>query len=256
VSLLPGAEPFAHDGGSVGALVCHGFTGSPASMRPWAEFLAGAGLSVQLPRLPGHGTRWQDLALTRWQDWYSAARTAFVSLQRSCDRVFVMGLSMGGTLALRLAERHGDEVAGIVVVNPSLMTTRRAFRALPVLERLVPSVRGITDDIALPGVTEGGYDRVPLGALRSLTQLWATTRADLARIDQPLLVFRSAVDHVVEAENSALLLREVSSPDVEERLLPDSFHVATLDKDATTIFSASLDFIRRVSAASQPIVQD
>ncbi len=256
MSLLPGAEPFAHDGGSVGALVCHGFTGSPASMRPWAEFLAGAGLSVQLPRLPGHGTRWQDLALTRWQDWYSAAHTAFVDLHRSCDQVFVMGLSMGATLALRLAELHGAEVAGIVVVNASLMTARRALRVLPVLERVLPSVRGITDDIALPGVTEVGYDRVPLRALRSLTQLWAMTRADLARIDQPLLVFRSAVDHVVEAENSALLLREVSSPDVEERLLPDSFHVATLDKDATTIFSASLDFIRRVSASSQPIVQD
>ena len=67
--LLPGAEPYSHAGGRVGALVLHGFTGQPLSVKPWGQHLAGAGLSVEVPRLPGHGTRWQDLNLTTWNDW-------------------------------------------------------------------------------------------------------------------------------------------------------------------------------------------
>ena len=256
MALMAGAEPFSRDGGSTGVVFCHGFTGSPASLRPWAEFLADAGLSVRLPRLTGHGTRWQDLALTRWQDWYATVDGAFNDLRTSCAEVFAMGLSMGGTLALRLAEQHGPDVAGLVLVNPSLMSLRRGFRALPVLERALPSVRGIANDIAKPGVAERGYNRVPLRALRSLTELWTTTRADLAKVDQPLLVFRSRVDHVVEAENTALLLRSVKSADVEQRVLANSFHVATLDHDAPAIFGESLDFVHRVSAAAHSVVQD
>jgi carboxylesterase len=252
VSVLSGAEPFEHDGGPIGVVLCHGFTGSPVSMRPWADFLANAGLSVRLPLLPGHGTRWQDLAPVRWPQWYASVEDAFVDLRQRCERVFVMGLSMGGTLALRLAEVHGPDVAGVVVVNPSLMSLRRSFRLLPVLERLVPSVRGITNDVALAGISESGYPRVPLRALRSLTQLWSLTRGELDRIDQPLLVFRSAVDHVVEAENTAVLLAGIRSADVEERVLPDSFHVATLDHDAGTIFTGSLAFVRRQASGVGP----
>ena len=69
--VLPGAEPFRHEGGEVGVLLCHGFTGSPQSLRPWAEYLAERGLTVALPLLPGHGTRWEDMQLTGWQDWYA-----------------------------------------------------------------------------------------------------------------------------------------------------------------------------------------
>src|SRR3712207_6381224 len=102
--LFPGAEPFAAEGGSVGVLLCHGFTGSPRSMRPWGEYLGAAGLTVALPRLPGHGTTWQELGRTRWEDWYAEVDRELADLRRRCASVFVMGLSMGGTLALRLAE--------------------------------------------------------------------------------------------------------------------------------------------------------
>jgi carboxylesterase len=255
VSLSPDARPFAHDGGSagtgpdrlgsVGVVLCHGFTGSPASMLPWARFLADADLTVRLPRLPGHGTSWRDMAFTRWPDWYAAVDRSFDELAERCDSVFVMGLSMGGTLALRLAETHGPKVAGVVVVNPSLLTLRKSFRFLPLIEPFVPTVKGIASDINVSGADEVGYDRVPVPALRSLTALWRITRAELDRIEQPLLVFRSVVDHVVEPINTEVLLAGVRSTEKEERLLPDSFHVATLDVDAPTIFEGSLDFVRR-----------
>ena len=109
--VMPGAEPFTHVGGSTGALLCHGFTGSPQSLRPWAEYLAEAGLSVWLPRLPGHGTAWQDMARTRWEDWYAEVDRAFDELRAHADEIFVMGLSMGGCLALRLAEVRGPRSA-------------------------------------------------------------------------------------------------------------------------------------------------
>src|SRR6266498_2414929 len=107
VALVPGAEPFHHDGGPVGVLLCHGFTGSPGSLRPWGEHLAGKGLTVSLPRLPGHGTRWQEMQLTGWEDWYATVDKAFLARhedllaafgqgQERCEQVFVTGLSMGG----------------------------------------------------------------------------------------------------------------------------------------------------------------
>ena len=83
-----------------GVLLLHGFTGSPASMRPWGELLAQRSWTVRVPRLPGHGTRWQDMNITRWEDWYSEADRNLRELTSRCDRVFVAGLSMGGALTL------------------------------------------------------------------------------------------------------------------------------------------------------------
>jgi carboxylesterase len=244
VPVQPGCEPFSYEGGKVGALMVHGFTGSPFSMRPWGEHLAAAGLTVLGPRLPGHGTRWQEMNLTRWQDWYGEVERGFDTLRGRCDQVFVMGLSMGGTLALRLAEEKGDDLAGIVTVNASLMTLRKDAKLLPYVARVVPSLKAIGDDIKKPGVTERAYDRTPLRAAVSLSQLWQLTRDDLGRIEQPLLVFRSAEDHVVEPASGALIMSSVSSTDVREIVLADSYHVATLDNDAPLIFAESLEFVR------------
>ena len=146
--LMPGAEPYRHDGGEIGVLLCHGFTGSPQSMRPWGEYLAERGLTVSLPLLPGHGTRWQDMQVTGWQDWYAEADRALRELTDRCSRVFVCGLSMGGTLALRLAARHGAEISGLVLVNPSVKADSPKLKAVSVLRHAVPSVKGIASDIA------------------------------------------------------------------------------------------------------------
>ena len=246
----PGCEPFSFEGGDVAALMVHGFTGSPFSMRPWGEYLAANGLTVLGPRLPGHGTRWQEMNLTRWQDWYGEVERGFDKLRSRCDTVFVMGLSMGGTLALRLAEEKGDDLAGVVTVNPSLLTMRKDAWALPYLAKVVPSIKAIGDDIKKPGVTEHAYDRTPLRAAASLAQLWKVVAADLGKVTQPLLTFRSATDRVVEAASGRLLLSAVGSADVREVVLENSYHVATLDHDAELIFEESLAFVRAHTKAS------
>jgi carboxylesterase len=250
VPLIPGAEPFAHDAGPVGALVVHGFTGSPVSMRPWAQELADAGLTVRLPRLPGHGSSWQDMARTTWEDWYSAVDAAFTELTERCTDVFVCGLSMGGSLSLRLAELRGDQVRGLVLVNPSVHSENKALLALPVLRYAVRSIKGVGNDIAKPGQDEGAYDRMPTQSLYQLTRGWAMVRADIERVDQPLLLLRSAVDHVVEPSNASWILSHVRSTDVTERVLPNSYHVATLDNDAPQIVAGSLELIRRLAPAA------
>ncbi len=218
--ILPGAEPFGHDGSTeIGVLLCHGFTGSPQSMAPWGARLAEAGVSTMCPLLPGHGTTWQDMNRTTWQQWYVAVETAFAVLSRRCDSVFVFGLSMGGTLALRLAQERGGEVAGLVLVNPSVTTERRDAVFLPLLSRLVPSMPGIAGDVKKPGVTELAYGRLPLRAATSLSKLWLDVRNGLGKVDQPLLLFRSAQDHVVEPVNARIILEGVRSEDVTEQVL-------------------------------------
>ncbi|GAA1968901.1 alpha/beta hydrolase [Kitasatospora viridis] len=250
--LLPGAEPYHHRGGPTGVLLCHGFTGSPQGLRPWAEFLAAAGLTVSLPLLPGHGTRWQDLGVTRWEDWYAEVSRELGRLLGQCERVFVFGLSMGGGLALKLAADHGEEVAGVVVVNPSVRSDNPAAPLLPVLRHLVPSVPGIGGDIADPDARELGYDRIPLDAAWSLNRFWHEVRRALPSVRQPVLLLRSPQDHVVSPANSALVLARISSVDVTERLCEQSFHVATLDRDAELIFEESLGFVRRLTGVAQP----
>jgi carboxylesterase len=251
VPLLAGAEPLAMGGGPTGALVLHGFTGTPQGVRDWGRALADAGLTVTVPRLPGHGTRWQDMARTRWTDWYAEAERAFDELRRCCAEVFVCGLSMGGTLALRLAEEQPSEVAGAILVNASLATERKDAMLLPLLRHLIPAFPGVVNDIAKPGVTELGYAKLPLQAAYSLSQLWALTRADLDAITCPVLAFRSAVDHVVEPLSAAILRDGATSATVTERLLTDSFHVATLDNDAPAIFAETVDFVRAHSGVQR-----
>ena len=132
--LFAGAEPYSADGGSTGVLLIHGFTGSPKSMTPWGQRMAAEGHTVRVPRLPGHGTRWQDMNLTRWEDWYAESERSYDELRKSCDSVFVCGLSMGGSLTLRLAQEHGDAIRGIILVNPAVHSERPDRFLLPVLQ--------------------------------------------------------------------------------------------------------------------------
>jgi carboxylesterase len=249
VAILPGAEPFHHDGSDVGVLLCHGFTGTPQSLRPWGEYLADRGYSVDIPLLPGHGTTWQEMNQTRWEDWYSAVDAAFREFHEACERVVVCGLSMGGALALQLAQGHGPRISGLVLVNPAVKFEDPRTLLLPVLKHVVGSLGAIGNDIKKPGVTELAYTRTPLKAAHSQLIAWQSVVRDLPEVTQPVLLLRSPQDHVVPASSSALILSRISSLDVTEILLEDSYHVATIDNDAQRIFDESAKFIERTTAS-------
>ncbi len=249
-SVAPAARPYS--GGPAdgpGVLVCHGFSGNPRSMRPWAEHLASAGFAARLPRLPGHGTSWRELNVTGWPDWYACVERALLRLvQDTGAPVFATGLSMGGALALRLAQRHPELLAGLVLVNPVIAVADPRLKVLRVIRYATPSLAGIAGDIARPGADEGGYLRTPLHALYSQSRLWALIRADLGLITTPLLVYRSRHDHVADDSTLRLLQEQTVGPDRTFCILERSYHVATLDYDASAIFEASVDFFTRLRA--------
>jgi carboxylesterase len=252
MSVIPGAEPFFRDGGPVGVLLCHGFTGTPQSLRPWAEYLADAGLTVSVPRLPGHGTTWREMNRTRSEDWFAEADRSVEVLRGKADEIFLMGLSLGGCIALRIAELRGAAVRGVVLVNPSIAADTRLFWFAPVLKLFVPSLKGIASDVKKQGAQELGYGRVPVKAAATLPRLWRATRAGLDRVSQPVLAYRSATDHVVGPLSMRLLTAALPAGQLTVRDCPDSYHVATLDNDAQAIFSGSLEFVRAHSAVAKP----
>jgi carboxylesterase len=185
---------------------------------------------------------------TTFADWYSALETEFEKLRASTDVVVVGGLSMGACLAIWLAARRPEDVAGLVVVNPVVASTNRQLLAVPVLKYLVKSMPAIGDDIKKPGVSEYAYDRTPLKALHSMVRGWKQVRADLPKVTAPLLLMRASGDHVVDPSSARIILGNVSSRDVTETVLENSYHVATIDNDAPQIFEESAAFIRRVTA--------
>jgi carboxylesterase len=248
VPLLPGAEPYHHEGGPVGVLLVHGMTGSPASIRPWAQALADVGHTVDVPRLPGHGTTVQELNMCRWPDWWSVVDRAFLRLLDRCERVVVGGLSFGGALALRVAQEHGSDVAGVMVINPLLKSDDPwRFVALP-LRHLLRAWPGVINDIKKPGQDEVGYDKIGLIAAHSTQQFFTMVREDLPKVTQPLLHAHSLEDHAIGLIGNQVLRERVGSTEIVDLPLPDSYHVATLDNDAPRIFEACIEFVAKVTA--------
>ncbi len=253
VTPMPGAEPIetladTGEGRRVGVLLAHGFTSTPQAMRGWAAELQRSGWSVSVPLLPGHGTTWRDMNTTGWHDWYGELEGALARLSEHCEKVVIAGLSMGGTLAIRLTQQYGptslgDRLLGTMLINPSLSTERRDAFLLPLLQRFVGSFPGISNDVAKPGVRELAYTRLPLRAAYSLQELWGITRGDLGMVSTPVVLYQSATDHIVEPASARILLSGIASTDVSHHVLPRSFHVATLDYDAQYIFDTSRQWI-------------
>jgi carboxylesterase len=230
-SVLPGAEPFSAVGGPEGALLVHGFCGSPFSMRRTATRLAAKGFTVEAPLLPGHGTVVEDLVAVGWGEWSAAVEAAYTRIRERCLRVAAVGHSMGGTLACWLAERHPD-VRGIAVVNPLVEPfddeLRAAARSL--LEAGVTVWKGEPPDTADPTATSPTYDGVPIAAFLSLNEGAEEVAVGLGRISCPVLVISSKEDHVVPPVNGDLLVSSVSGP-VERVWLERSYHNAMVDYD-------------------------
>lgn len=245
----PFSSPFIGDGPRVGVALSHGFTGSPHGMRDWAAAFAEEGYAVRMPLLPGHGTSWQELARTRWQAWHAAFDQSYRELAAECDYVFAAGLSMGGTLALRIAATR--PVAGTILVNPGLVIDDPRAPLVGILKLFLKTTPAIANDILKPGMDEGAYMRTPVAAAHELSRLYKDTIRLLPRITAPVRVFRSTVDHVISDASIAVLRRGLTHSSLELTRLENSYHVATLDNDAHVIFRESVEFIRKIVAAAE-----
>ena len=248
--IIAGAEPLSHNGTSPhGVLVLHGFTGNPGSMRGVADAMVAAGFHVEMPLLPGHGTRVADMMPTRWADWSAAADAAYQRLAARSSKVVVVGLSMGGALTLRLGADH-PEIAGLVCINPA--TQPMPAEMIAMVEGMVAegteSMPAIGSDIADPDVKESAYEATPLAPLLSLM---VDGLAPLAQcygsMHMPLLLMNSPQDHVVEPAQAEFLAGSYGGP-VERLSLERSYHVATQDYDRQLIFDEAVAFAHRVCA--------
>jgi len=230
------------DRGRVGVLVCHGFGGSPRSVQEMALRLVGAGYTVALPLLAGHGLTAEAMESSRWTEWTADVEQACAWLRERSDEIFAFGLSMGGTLALWLVERH-PEVAGLITVNAIVRHPQeRTMHFLGLIGR--PRwVKAIGNDTKLAGVDEKAYDRIPARSARQLALLLAEVRRDIPLVRCPALVFSSVIDHVVPPANQRELYGAISSTDKTMIELRDSYHVATMDHDKERIFAGTLEFI-------------
>lgn len=248
--LAPAAFSYPGHGANArtGVAICHGFTGSPLSVLPWAEHLAERGFAVTVPLLPGHGTDWRDLARHGWQDWYAAFEAAYLELAGGTRDCFVAGLSMGGTIALRTAARH--QTAGVAVVNPGLSFYDRRVRYIGLLKYFQRTTVPVPEQNPTASPTEDGdYSLTPLEAVHQLSRLFKATARDLPGVQAPALVFKSDADVVVPPSSLELLRRRLGSRELDVVALPHSGHVATLDVDAPLIFEQSTRFFLQHAAA-------
>ena len=229
----------------IGIVFVHGFTGSPASMRPWAAYFEERGYTVSVPRLPGHATEWQDLNKVKWQEWPARVQVEIDKLKGICRKVFVFGLSMGGGTTLNVAENN--ELAGICLVNPMIHIPGNLIKFAPVLAVLQPGRSSVGDDIKKPDVTEWGYDMLPTKGVVQLNKMLKVTRANLSSVTCPTLLFHSVDDHVLPISNSNIIMSEIASISGQRIELTNSYHVATMDFDAPLIFANSLAHVEHWS---------
>ena len=233
--------------GHIGIVLVHGFHGSPAAMRPWAEFLNARGYSVRVPLLPGHGTKPSDLNEVQWPEWPAKVKAEIVELQKHCSQVFVAGLSMGGGTTLHVAAELGDKLSGIILVNPMIHVRGISPALAFAVSRVVKFGKSVGNDIKRKNVTEYAYDANPIVGIYELTKMLKVTRANLAKVSIPTLLFHSTEDHVLPVSNTEIILEGISSKDKERVELTNSYHVATLDHDMEIIFEKSLTFVKERS---------
>ena len=230
--------------GKVGILLVHGFTGSPASMRSWGEFFGARGYTVRVPRLPGHGRAWEELNAVGWQEWPNRVIEELDELQKTCEKIFIFGQSMGGGTTLYVSAHNEDRIAGIVLVNPMIHIPGFTAKFAPFVAMFKKALASVGNDIKRPGVTEYGYDVLPTKGVVQLGKLLKRARSSLGLIKAPLLLFHSVEDHVLPVSNTEIIMEEIGSTQKQRVELLNSYHVATLDYDCDLIFENSLIFVQ------------
>jgi carboxylesterase len=247
---MPGAEPFFYPAGRVGCLLLHGFTSSPSELREMGRYLADRGNSAGAPLLPGHGTAPGDLIGYTWHDWYAAALDALAEMRATCEQVYVVGLSLGGALALHMAADRGEELAGVVAMSAPVFFPPGLSRVLRAMNGRVLYLRKPVRDIqdAAARREHLSYMRSPLDATASVVELARLVRTQLPLVQIPALVIQARRDHVVHPLNARIIYSRLGSPVKQLVVLSRGFHIVTVDRDKARVFRSVLSFVRRHSS--------
>ncbi len=228
-------DPYFISGGPTGCLLIHGFTGSPAEMAPVAEHLCGQGFTVHAPLLAGHGTTPEDMERTGWREWVHSAEEGCDLLAARAQRDYVVGLSMGGLLALHLAATR--RVDGVVSMCAPIRLRKRSAVFTPVLRHFVRFTPKSAPD---PRFRRDlwSYDRTPVACVPHLLELVRRVRRELRAVEAPALVVQGANDQTVDSGSARLILDRLGSRTKSLVTLPASGHMVTLDRDQAALLSA------------------
>jgi carboxylesterase len=250
--IIPTAEPFFFPGNRTACLLVHGFTGTPKEMRWLGEYLAGEGYTVLGVRLAGHATQPRDMTRTRWKDWVACVEDGWHQLQGNADRIFVMGLSMGGVLSLYHASQF--PVAGVVAMStPYDMPVSKLQRFIKPYARALASVMPFMSkgpDVWFNPEAEAEhvcYPRDPVRAGLELDLLLGAMRDSLSQVSAPTLLMHSRDDPAVLPEHMPKIYDALGSEDKEMVWVEKSGHVITRDGDRERVFRTAAEFVRRVS---------
>lgn len=234
---------YAADGGPVGALLIHGYTGSAAETRPMGEHFAARGLTVRCPLLPGHGTTPADLTRIHWQAWAEAVESALGDLQSRCKTVFVGGMSLGSLLTLWLGARH-PEIAGLIPMAPAVKVQNPLMPLTLLLRYLFkynPFGPMSEEDLGDPQAIERiwCYDELPLWGASEVYLLQRQVRKSLPRIGQPILIFQGRNDAHLHPQAAQIVHDEVGSTDKRVVWLERSGHNVLADGERESVWAES-----------------
>lgn len=240
--IIPGCEPQYLKGGTDGCLMLHGFTSSPFEMRFLGEQLHREGFTVHIPLLPGHGTNPANLKSNKWYDWFETAKNELFLLRKKCKRVYVIGFSMGGSLALHLAAHY--EINGVAALAPGLYLTNRFAVFSHGLKHIIRYSRKYEgSDIKAP-VKTISYEKISVHAISELLKLFRHLKQDLRDIYAPLLIIYAREDHVIDGKSAKIIYKNVSSSNKRILELTNSYHIITLDYEKEKVYSEISAFLK------------
>jgi len=241
---------FRFERGPVGCLLTHGFTGSPHEMRELGEYLSSKDLTVLCNPLPGHGTTPYDMLETNWRDWFGAFVENLAELSSRCEKVFLCGMSMGGTLSLHAAAHYAERynVAGVAAYGAPVYLKNLLLPLIPIAKKLIKFKPSAGSDVADPiaCAKQQSYDRTPLECITSLLELMAHVKNDLPDVSVPVLLIQSKKDNTVHPPNVHLINRLLGSEDKTVVEVEKSYHVITVDYDKELVKEKTYEFISRV----------
>jgi carboxylesterase len=243
---LPAAAgPEVAGDGRAAALCLHGLTGTPYEMRAVAEVLAARGIRARGPALPGHNSQPEMLARCSHGEWVEAAQREVEELRAHHERVFAVGLSMGGLVSLALAE--AGAVDALAVVGTPLRLRPALLRWLiPVLKHLKPfAPKRQGSDICDPEARarHPGYPVMPLHSVHELMRLQSRVVAELSHIEVPILIAHGALDGTAHPSDADWIAAEVRSSRCERLVLERSAHVVPVDYDGARLAEAVAEFL-------------
>lgn len=253
--IIESAEPFFLPGNQIGCLLVHGFTGAPKEMRWMGEYLNKEGFTVLGVRLTGHATRPEDMIRSNYTDWLASVEDGFQMLSGAARRIYIIGLSMGGSLSLMAADYL--PVQGIVAMAaPYKLPDDWRLDHTEALSKIVaymPKPKGASGATWFDPESRQGHVAYPQNPVRSLGQLKKLLdkmRAVLPKLQTPTLLIHSRNDKYVLPENMPAIYHDLGAPDKEMLWIENSGHVLTRDAQRETVFNAAANFIRKIEAQS------